>query len=130
MKKLIAALAVVVQLSGCSTVIGWIPSFSDGNQSSKITDIRTRIELIDCSQAQLPQALAIRTDIMWFNLYSESKGSRQQDVVRLVEPMKETVDDWVKRSQDNQGSVAYCEIKKKLLQRQASTAASAILGRF
>lgn len=130
MKKLIIALGLVFALTGCSTVKSWIPSFWDDNQSSSIINLRLSIERLDCSKPQLPQVSAIRDNITWFELYSESKGWRQADVVRVVAPMRESIDDFYKRSQDNQGSQTYCEIKKKLLQTQAKTAASAVLGRF
>lgn len=129
MKRLLA-IVVFVSLTGCSTVMSWIPSFWDDNQSARITTVRLHIEQINCEQDQLAQALQIQSDILWFELYSQSKGTRQQDVIRLVTPMQETVDDWVKRSREAQGSKGYCEIKKKLLQTQAKSAAAAILGRF
>lgn len=129
MKRLLA-IFVFVSLTGCSTVIGWIPSFWDDNQAARITTVRQHIEQINCEQDQLAQALQIQSDILWFELYSQSKGTRQQDVIRLVTPMQESVDDWVKRSREGQGSKGYCEIKKKLLQTQAKSAAAAILGRF
>jgi hypothetical protein len=88
------------------------------------------VDQINCEQAQLPQAQQIQNDLRWFELYSESKGSRQQDVIRIIQPMQESVTDWVKRSTDGQGSKTYCEIKKKLLQSQAKSAAAAIQGRF
>ena len=128
MKKIILICAVM--LSGCSTIISYIPSFWDDNQSARIITVRLSIDQIDCSRDQLPQALSIQSDLRWFELYSESKGSRQSDVVRLIEPMQESVGDWVKRSKDGQGSQGYCEIKKRLLQSQSKSAASAILGRF
>ena len=129
MKRLILVLSFV-GLSGCSTVKGWIPSFWDDNQSAKITDVRQRIENIDCKLPQLPQAEAILKDIQWFELYSKSKGSRQQDVLRIVDPMKKTVDEWATRSAKAEGSSAYCEIKKRALKLQSERAAEAILGRF
>ena len=129
MKRLVTLL-FVLSLTGCASVMSLIPSFWDDNQSARITDVRLHIEQIDCEQPQLPQALRIQSDILWFELYSTSKGARQTDVARLVTPMQETVDDWVKRSREGQGSKGYCEIKKKLLQTQARSAASAILGRF
>jgi hypothetical protein len=119
-----------VGLTGCSTIVGFIPSFWDDNQSRSIVDVRLSIDSIDCSKPQLPQAEGIASQLKWFELYSESKGRRQQDVLRIVAPMQESVADWVKRSQEGAGSVGYCTIKKKLLQSQAKTAASAVLGRF
>jgi len=130
MKRLIALLAVSLTLSGCSTVKGWIPSFWDDNQSARIVDVRLKVDSIDCTQPQLPQAEAIRQDLRWFELYSESKGWRQNDVLKLTAPMKETVDDWVKRSKEKEGTKVYCEIKKKILVEQSKRAATAILGRF
>jgi hypothetical protein len=133
MKKSLAIAAVAIFLSGCSTVStvkGWIPSFWDDNQSAKIVDVRMSVEKLDCSQDQLPQVVKIRDDLQWFQLYSQSKGWRQADVLRVIKPMQETVDDMYKRAKDQQGSKLYCELKKKVMQSQAERAASAILGRF
>lgn len=130
MKRLITLLVLSLTLTGCASITSLIPSFWDPNQSARITDVRLRVDQINCEQAQLPQALQIQNDLRWFELYSESKGSRQQDVIRIIQPMQESVTDWVKRSTDGQGSKTYCEIKKKLLQSQAKSAAAAIQGRF
>jgi hypothetical protein len=128
--KRILLIASVVLLSGCSTIVGMIPSFWDDNQSAKIIDVRSSIDSINCKEPQLAQALQVQAQLRWFELYSESKGRRQQDVIKIITPMQESVTDWVKRSQDSQSTVSYCEIKKKLLTSQAKTAASAVLGRF
>lgn len=130
MNKLLISSLMVISLSGCSTVKSWIPSFWDDNQSSKIIDVRQLIHNIDCDKSQLEQASLIQTDIQWFILYSESKGWRQQDVLKILAPMKETVDDWANRSKQKQGSKTYCELKKKTLKLQADKAATSILGRF
>jgi len=130
MRRLLTLTLLVLSLQGCATVISWIPSFSDPNQSARITDVQLKVDQINCEQEQLAQARAIQQDLRWFELYSQSLGARQSDVLRLVEPMQETVGDWVKRSTDGQGSKGYCEIKKKILQTQARTAAKAVLGRF
>jgi len=130
MKRLITLLVLSLTLSGCASITSLIPSFWDPNQSARITDVRLRVDQINCELSQLPQALQIQNDLRWFELYSESKGSRQQDVIRVIQPMQESVTDWVKRSTDGQGSKTYCEIKKKLLQSQAKSAAAAIQGRF
>ncbi len=130
MKRLITLLFVTLALTGCASITSLIPSFWDPNQSARITDVRLRVDQINCELSQLPQALQIQSDLRWFELYSESKGSRQQDVIRIIQPMQESVTDWVKRSTDGQGSKTYCEIKKKLLQTQAKSAAQAIQGRF
>lgn len=127
--KLTLCLAVLV-LSGCAQIKGMIPSFSDPNQSSRIIDIRQNVERLDCGQPHLPQVLLIQRDLQWFKLYSDSKGWRQADVLRVIEPMEQTVTDFVKRSETQQGSKFYCETKKKIMQEQAATAARAVLGRF
>lgn len=134
MIKFIAIGAAVLTLQGCavlSTVTDYIPSFWDDNQSAKIVDIRQSVERISCEPGtQLSDATALQKDIQWFRLYSESKGSRQKDVLRIISPMEETVTDWAKRSKEKEGSKTYCELKKKALQLQASRAAESILGRF
>ena len=134
MIKFIAIGATVLALQGCaalSTVTGYIPSFWDDNQSSKIIDIRQSIEQITCEPgSQLTEARNIVDNIQWFKLYSQSKGTRQKDVLKIVAPMEETAKDWAKRSENKEGSKTYCELKKKTLKLQASRAAEAILGRF
>lgn len=117
-------------LSGCASIKTWIPSFWDDNQSAKIVDVRLKVDRIDCSLDQLPQISTIKDDLRWFELYSESKGWRQDDVRRVIKPMQETVEDMYKRSQSEQGSKIYCELKKKVMQQQSKRAAEAILGRF
>jgi hypothetical protein len=133
MKKSITIAVVALSLSGCSTmstVKGWIPSFWDDNQSAKIVDVRMSVEKLDCTQDQLPQVSKIRDDLKWFELYSQSKGWRQADVLRVIKPMQETVDDMYKRAKEQQGSKMYCELKKKVMQSQSERAAKAVLGRF
>lgn len=129
MKKILLTLGLVT-LTGCSTIMEWVPSFWDDNQSAKIVDVRQQIENINCKVPQLVQAQGIQKDIQWFELYSKSKGTLQKDVLRIVEPMKKTVDEWADRSAKTEGSAAYCELKKRTLKLQASRAAEAILGRY
>jgi len=132
-KSLLLTGLVAISVTGCATVTtvkGWIPSFWDDNQSARIIDVRQNIAQLDCQQEHLPQVKRIQDNLQWFELYSESKGWRQQDVRRVIQPIRETVADFYKRSQNQQGSAAYCEIKKKILATQAEYAAQAILGRF
>jgi hypothetical protein len=128
--KRILLIAAVVALSGCSTIQSWIPSFWDDNQSAKITDVRLTVDRIDCSKDQLAQATQLRDQLRWFELYSTSKGALQRDVIALVKPIQDTTEDWYKRSLDGQGSVGYCNIKKKILEQQTARAAKGILGRW
>lgn len=129
MKKLLALLTITI-LTGCASIQSVVPSFWDDNQSAKITDVRFTVETLDCSKPHLPQAEAIEMNILWFQLYSESKGRRQQDVLALVKPLQDTVTDFVKRSKAGEGTEMYCNIKKKIMQTQAKRASEAVLGRF
>lgn len=130
--KYIATLALTIGLSGCATITNWIPSFWDDNQASAIVDVRQMIHNIDCEKPQDYQSKQIKEKIQWFQLYSESKGTLQNDMLRLVDPIKKTADDWNTRasSGDKPPSVAYCNTKKKLLTIQIDKAAHAVLGRF
>jgi len=125
------AVALILCLTGCASIKEMIPSFQDVNQSAKIIDVRQSVAQLDCKQPHAPQVKQIKDNLEWFELYSTSKGERQNDVLRLIKPMQETVDDFYKRStSEKQGSDTYCEIKKKLMTTQAERAASVVLGRF
>lgn len=121
---------VVISLTGCASIKEMVPSFSDVNQSAKIIDVRQSVSQLNCKETHAPQVKLIKDNLQWFVLYSESKGWRQQDVIKLVKPIQDTVDDFYKRSIDKQGTESYCEIKKKIMTTQTEKAASAILGRF
>jgi hypothetical protein len=126
MKTLLYFVAVLA-LTGCTTVSKWIPSFWDDNQSNYIIEARLSAERITCDQPQLAQVIVLQTDLRRFELYSESKGFLQKDVLRVVEPIKKSVDEWVQRGE---GSKSYCIIKRKLLVEQTGRAAGLVLGRF
>ncbi len=127
MNKLLATLAIV-SLSGCATISDMIPSFWDDNQARSIIDVRQSIAQLDCKKEHALQAQKIYSQIQWLDLYSESKGNK--DMLRLTKPMGETAKEFVERSNKQQGSEMYCELKKKLLITQSTTAAKAIHGRF
>lgn len=129
MKNLIAALTIFM-LTGCSTIVGWIPSFNDVNQSAKITDVRQAVDSLDCAKPQNVQVKRIVDELRWFELYSESAGIRNQDVIRVIKPMQETANDFAKMVADKDGSRVYCDLKKRAMQEQAARAAKVILGRF
>lgn len=126
----IILLALVLALTGCSTVKGWIPSFSDAEQSRSIVTVRLLSERINCEQPLVAQIIPIRDELRWFELYSRGKGWRQNDVLALVSPMQATVEDFYKRAQDQLATKGYCEIKRKIMITQSSRAAEAVLGRF
>lgn len=117
-------------LSGCATVVSWIPSFNDPNQSQKIIDVRMSVDQLDCARPQHAQVVIIQRELRWFELYSESNGVRNQDVIRIIKPMQETVGDFLKMVEHKDGSRVYCDLKKRTMQEQAARAAKVILGRF
>lgn len=129
MKTTILVISTVM-LTGCSAILSKIPSFWDDNQSARIIDVRLRAESVNCSEPQLPQIQTIARDLRWFELYSQSKGQRQTDVIKLIKPMQETVREWEERSVKQEGSKFYCETKKKIVIEQSKRAAEATLGRF
>jgi len=130
MKNRLLIIFALSLLSGCTTIKEWIPSFNDPNQSSSIINVRLAVERLDCAQPQAVQVAAIRNNLEWFELYSESKGWRQQDVRKIVAPMRETVEDMYARTGVKDASKTYCELKKSIMQEQAAHAARVILGRF
>lgn len=128
MKILIAIFTVM--LTGCATVTGLVPSFWDDNQAARIIDLRLSVNKLTCTQPQLEQVTRIRDDLEWFHLYSASKGARQTDVLKLLAPMEQTVEDFYKRTQQQKDNVIYCDLKKRVMEEQAARAARAVLGRF
>ena len=129
MKKILSALVITLTLSACS-LSDVLPSFWDDNQSYKIIDVYTKTVRLDCTKPHLAQIVEIRDDLLWFQLYSESKGMLQQDVIKLIEPMQRTVEYFYTRSLEKEGSKAYCETKRKILITQAKKSASAVMWRF
>jgi hypothetical protein len=121
---------MIVMLSGCAAVQSWIPSFWDANQSARITDVQLSVDRLNCAADQLSQVSRIRDDLRWFELYSVSKGKVQQDVLKVIAPMQETVEDMYKRNTEGRGSTVYCELKKRIMQQQAARAAAAVQGRW
>lgn len=129
MNKLMVILSMAL-LSGCANIVGMIPSFNDANQSQKIVDVRMAVDQLDCARPQHAQALTIARELRWFELYSESAGIRNQDVIRIIKPMQATVGEFVSRTEKQDASRVYCDLKKRAMQEQAARAAGVILGRF
>jgi desulfoferrodoxin (superoxide reductase-like protein) len=124
----LAVAALTLALAGCSSLPFEIPSFWDDNQAARIIDVRKSVDDLDCAAAHAPQVKTIQHHLKWFELYSQSK--RTHDVARLIQPMQATVDDFYRRSVENPGSAAYCELKKRVMITQGETVARAVLGRF
>lgn len=127
MRKLALSFTLLL-LVGCSTIKDKIPSFWDDNQSRAVIDIRQAVIDLDCKLPHAPQVAEIKRHMDWLILYSQIKDTR--DVLRLVKPMNETVNDFYDRSVTKQGSEAYCNMKKKIMDTQSGTVAKAVLGRF
>lgn len=122
MKTLLICL--LLSLQGCALV----PSFSDPNQSRAAVDIQHSILQLNCDQPVRAQLQTIQGHLQWFRLYSVSKGARQQDVLAVITPLEQTVEDFAQRA--DTGSRAYCQIKKNIMTTQSARAAEVILGRF
>jgi len=127
--RILTSFILAFALTGCAGISSVIPSFWDDNQSARIVDVRLAVERVDCVNA-LPGVTRVRDHIEWFKLYIISKGTLQQDVLAVVEPMSATAEDWHQRTQQGTPSKAYCELKKSIMQQQAARAASAVLGRW
>jgi hypothetical protein len=127
MKKLIAILAVVT-LAGCSSLLDYIPSRWDANQAKSITDIQLSTRQLDC-KGNIDVALTqIETDIQWFQIYAQSKGTK--DVGNLSQTIATTVNEFQMRKKQGPVSPVYCDLKKKLMIQQADILARAVQGRF
>ena len=130
MQKILVILSLLF-LTGCNaTIATFVPSFWDDNQSRSIITARQLIVNISCEDTQNFQAAQIQKELQWFQLYSESKGYLQHDVLELIAPMQKTVNEWADRSKDKEPGAAYCRIKKEILAKQAELASKAVLGRF
>jgi hypothetical protein len=132
MKRLLLILSVVL-LQGCAIALSsYIPSFWDDNQSARIVDIELAVVRLDCDRPQAAQLARLRDDLAWFKLYSQGKGSRQTDVIKLTEPMSATVEDWYKRvsAEGYRENRIYCDLKRKVMIEQTQRATKAVLGRF
>jgi uncharacterized protein YceK len=125
MKKLLLILAVV-SLSGCANIVEMIPSRWDVNQAKVTTDLRQSTHNFDCKGDQLAQLKVIAQQVEWFDLYAESKGTK--DVAKLTTVMKGTVTEFQNRPQPV--SALYCDLKKKLMSQQADIIAKTVQGRF
>lgn len=127
MKKIVSVVSLLL-LTGCNTTVAtFVPSFWDDNQSRSIINAYQHTVNIDCAQPQAAQAQKIVSELQWFELYSESKGFLQQDVLKLIQPMQTTAKEWANRENPSE---AYCKLKKQIMTTQAKKASEAVLGRF
>jgi uncharacterized protein YceK len=127
MKKLILILAVA-GLTGCSTIIEYIPSRWDVNQAKVATDIQQQSRSFDCKGNQAEQLAGLQKNIEWFDLYAKTKPTR--DVAKLTAPMTNTVKEFQERVAKGPVSPLYCDMKRKLFIQQADIIGGAVQGRF
>jgi hypothetical protein len=127
MKKLFLILAVV-GLSGCANIMDMIPSRWDANQARVVTDLRQSATNFDCKGDQRAQLATITKQVQWFDLYSQSKGTK--DVAKLGDTIKTTVKEFDERLDKGPVSPIYCDLKKKLFVQQTDIMARAVQGRF
>ena len=123
MKKVLLVLAVL-SLTAC----GMLPSKWDANQSRSITDIQLSARHFDCTNDIQSQSVKLQSQIEWFNLYAESRGT--SDMLKLTTTMGDTVKELVDRSGKGKVSSMYCDMKKKILIQQSDIISKAVQGRF
>jgi len=127
MKKLLLILAVV-SLSGCASLMEYIPSSWDVNQAKSITDIQQHARRIDCRADLSPQVNQLAKEVEWFDIYSQTKPTR--DINKLTGVIKDTVKELQERVAKGPVSPVYCDLKKKIIQQQADILAKSVQGRF
>jgi PBP1b-binding outer membrane lipoprotein LpoB len=127
MKKLIVVCALVA-LSGCASIMEYIPSSWDVNQAKVITDIQQQARHIDCKADLAPQVDQLARNVEWFDIYSQTKPTR--DINKLTGTIKDTVKELQERIAKGPVSPLYCDLKKKIIQQQADILAKSVQGRF
>jgi uncharacterized protein YceK len=127
MKKLFLILAVV-GLSGCASIMEYIPSGWDVNQARVITDIQQRARHFDCKADLAPQVDKLALDVEWFDIYAKTKPTR--DIAKLTGTITDTVKELQDRVAKGPVSPLYCDLKKKIIQQQADILAKSVQGRF
>jgi hypothetical protein len=127
MKKLLMACAFFA-LTGCSTLMEYIPSSWDVNQAKVITDIQQQARHFDCKADLAPQVNQLAKEVEWFDIYSQTKPTR--DINKLTGVIKDTVKELQDRVAKGPVSPLYCDLKKKIIQQQADILAKSVQGRF
>jgi hypothetical protein len=127
MKKLLLILAVV-SLTGCSTLMEYIPSSWDVNQAKVITDIQQQSRNFDCKADLAPQVKRLAQDVEWFDIYSKTKPTR--DIAKLNGTLTNTVKEFQERVSKGPVSPIYCDLKVKVIRQQSDILAKSVQGRF
>jgi PBP1b-binding outer membrane lipoprotein LpoB len=127
MKRLIAVVAFFA-LTGCASIMEYIPSSWDVNQARVITDIQQQVRHFDCKADLAPQVNQLARNVEWFDIYSQTKPTR--DINKLTGTIKDTVKELQERVAKGPVSPLYCDLKKKIIQQQADILAKSVQGRF
>ena len=127
MKRLLAVCAFFA-LTGCASIMEYIPSSWDVNQAKVITDIQLQVRHFDCKADLAPQVNKLAQDVEWFDIYSQTKPTR--DINKLTGTIKDTVKELQERVAKGPVSPLYCDLKKKIIQQQADILAKSVQGRF
>ena len=122
---LFALSLIAFGLSGCSAITDQIPSRWDTAQSISVTNIQQTTRHLDCNADIKAQVTVLQNQIEWFQIYSETKGTK--DVLRLANTLQETTKELADKADM---TVVYCNLKKKILVKQADTVADAVQWRF
>jgi PBP1b-binding outer membrane lipoprotein LpoB len=117
-----------LSLTGCASVMEYIPSSWDANQAKVITDIQLQARHIDCKADLAPQIKRLSQDVEWFDIYAKTKPTR--DINKLTGTITETVKELQDRVAKGAVSPLYCDLKKKIIQQQADILAKSVQGRF
>jgi uncharacterized protein YceK len=126
MKKLLVILAI--SLSGCSSLLDYIPSRWDVNQAKSITDIQQQAKRFDCKGDQVAQINSLDQNIEWFVIYSQTKPTR--DISKLTDTLQKTVAEYKERAVKGPVSPLYCDLKRKIIIQQTEILAGSVQGRF
>jgi len=127
MKKLLVVF-VFLSLTGCASILEYIPSRWDVNQAKVITDIQQQARRFDCKGDQAAQINELAKSVEWFDIYAKTKPTR--DIAKLTGTMDKTIQEYQERLKIAPVSPLYCEIKKKIIQQQADILAGSVQGRF
>ena len=127
MKRLIAVVAFL-SLTGCASIMVYIPSGWDVNQARVITDIQQQTRHFDCKADLAPQVNKLAQDVEWFDIYAKTKPTR--DIAKLTGTITDTVKELQERVAKGPVSPLYCDLKKKIIQQQADILAKSVQGRF
>lgn len=127
MKKLLLILTFL-SLTGCSTIMEWIPSGWDVNQAKVITDIQQQSRNFNCKADLAPQVQRLAQDVEWFDIYAKTKPTR--DIAKMTSTITTTVKEFQERVAKGPVSPIYCDLKMKIIKQQADILAGSVQGRF